>query len=256
MRLHLALLCLGLTIPAQALGDEDGPPAYGEPVNVDELLPNEPGEWELQASLEASRQPRESDAESPTYLVAVPRAQILVGLVEGLGAELDVPLVLRKQGEATVLGLGDVELSALLQLLEQNTQAVDLVASMELLLPTGSERRGLGGGQLEVSASLAMAITRSAFTWQGTVGYSLAPGDLEQELEADFSVALALPPALHAYVELSGEADLPDFELQLAAGPAMRWTVTPRFAMSAGALFGVTQGATPIRFIIEAQQEF
>jgi hypothetical protein len=256
MRLHLVLLCLGLMIPAHALGDEDEPTAYGEPVNVDELLPNEPGEWELQASLEARQQPRGSDAESPAYLVAVPRAQLLVGLVEGLGAELDVPLLLRKQGEVTVLGLGDVELSALLQLLEQGTQAVDLVASLELLLPTGSERRGLGGGQLEIGASLGMAITRSAVTWQGTVGYSLAPGELEQELEADLSVALALPPALHAYVELSGEADLPDFEPRLALGPAMRWSITPRFAMSAGALFGVTQAATPLRFIIEAQQEF
>jgi Putative MetA-pathway of phenol degradation len=156
----------------------------------------------------------------------------------------------------TALGLGDVELSALLQLLEQDTQAVDLVASMELILPTGSERRGLGGGQLEIGASLGMAITRSAVTWQGTVGYSLAPGDLEQELEADLSVALALPAALHAYVELSGETDLPDFELQLALGPAVRWAITPQLAMSAGALFGVTQAATPLRFIIEAQQEF
>jgi hypothetical protein len=250
-----AVLCLCLLQPALAGAEEPEPTEYVEPVTFDELIPGEAGKWEVQLSVEATQLPPD-EAESDAYLFAVPHAQLLVGLTDRVGVELDVPLIMHRQDGSTVVGMGDVELAARIHLLEKLGAVVDVVGLLELHLPFGDAEQGLGAGQAQVGASLGFVVNRPVFTWQGTLGYLLYTQDITHELDGDLSMSLALPAELNAYLELSVATELPDFDLAVSLGPGLGMDLTDEISVTAGALFGVSRYAPPFQVLVEVQHEF
>ena len=131
--LLLAVLFLGLSVSARAQDEEPDidffyPLVMRRPVIEREL--------ELRLLHEKRRDGRETDVAGGVELPILPRWQV----------ELTVPLIFTDPREGAAQGgVGDLELENKVQLLKSIEHRVLVAVGFELRMPSGSERRGLGG---------------------------------------------------------------------------------------------------------------
>jgi hypothetical protein len=107
---------------------------------------------------------------------AAPQVEVNFGAAPNLQLHLIAPLVYaRPTNGATAYGSGDLELGAKLRFIEEG-EWVPMMGTFPLVeLPTGSEPRGLGGGQVRVFIPLWVQKSFGPWTTYGGGGYWINP---------------------------------------------------------------------------------
>ncbi len=127
--------------------------------------------------------------------------------------------VLRADGAGT--GLGDLQLNYRYQLVGDGETPLHVAPRFSLLLPTGSEEAGRGGGSVEVQAGVPVSYVVSdalAAHWNGSLALGGESGDLEAGLGA--SAILRVHRSVNLMLETVWDSADDDVVL---LNPGVRW---------------------------------
>lgn len=253
----LVLSLLGIPDPAWA---EAGNPErkevesdYVESITFEEVLPNDAGEWDVRVSVEAARSTSEEGP--PATVLMLPRGQIFFGIVDRLGGEVDVPLLLRV-GRDRAAGLGDAGVGLKFLAFRQSGLFPSLTGMFEARVPTGDPSRHLGEGRTELETSIGWATVFPILTIQGVIGHSVTLPDREHELNYALSIGLLFLERFHLFGEILGQTGIPEPRSDLSAGPGVKYDVTREFFLAAGVVVGLTGAAEPYRAVVQVQHGF
>jgi hypothetical protein len=237
MRYLAALtLALALTVPALA-ADEEADIKFFYPVIT--RRPIIEREIELKLRHEKSREGRETETSAALEWPLLPWWQI----------ELEVPVIARdpKEGKGAA-GMGDLEIQNKFLLFKSVQHLAQLAAGLELRLPSGSERRQLGGEtaiEPFVTGGVALGpfdlLADLAYEWNLSGGVR---GQREQELSANLAAAWPLHRWFTPFLELntvtrtSGHQDEDEPKLrdrtQLYLTPGLNLRPLPGMTVRAG----------------------
>ncbi len=194
---YLITLALALALTAPALAaDEEADIKFFYPVIT--RRPVIERELELKFRHEKSREGRETETSAALEWPLLPWWQM----------ELEVPVVARdpKDGRGAG-GVGDLEIQNKFLLFKSVQYLTQLAAGFELRLPSGSERRQLGGETaIEPFVTWGMALGRFdlladlAYQWNLSGGVR---GQREQELTANLALAWPLHRWFTPFLELN-----------------------------------------------------
>jgi hypothetical protein len=154
-------------------------------------------EIEFRVEHAKGRDGRTTEAASAIELPILPRWQV----------ELEVPLVFNDPREATAQGgVGDLRIENKVMVWQSLDWLSQVAVGMEARLPTGSERRGLGG-EATVEPFVTGGIALGDFDLLASVAYEFnvnarVPGPNEQELTASAAAAWRVTRAFAPLVEL------------------------------------------------------
>jgi hypothetical protein len=155
-------------------------------------------ELELKAVHLKSDEGRETELAAAIEWPVLPRWQV----------ELEVPLlILDPREDITQAGVGDLELDNKLLLLKSVEHKAQVAAGLELRLPTGSERRGLGG-EFAVEPYVTAGIALGDFDVLASAAYEVnlnahLHGPREHELSAGIAAGYRFSRWLTPLVELT-----------------------------------------------------
>jgi hypothetical protein len=245
-----AVLCAG----GPAIADDEAPEqaGYVESIAFEEVLPNEPGEWDVRVSVTATRAPVAMTAGTGTFLV--PSAQLYFGITRRLGGEIALPFVMRIDGDREA-ALGNAGFGLKYLALAQAGWLPSLSVMAEVSPPTSTESSMSSEGA-ELEGALGAALVRSGIVVQAAIGVSSTFGD-ERELALvhNLSTAVALPARFHAFAEVVGETELAELETSILAGPGLRYAIGRELSVAASGLVGVAGDAHP-RAQVQVQYGF
>jgi hypothetical protein len=165
----------------------------GPPFVTDDPEPVDLHHWEVYA---ASARVHDSSGTSGT----LPHAEVNYGAAPNLQLHAILPSAFSHPTEGgTTRGLGDIELGVKSRFV-QETDGRPMVGAFPLLeVPTGSSRRGLGSGHLQVFLPVWLQKSRGTWTSYGGGGYHTNPGVgnrgywlLGWEVQKDLSTHLTL----------------------------------------------------------------
>ena len=196
MRYVLALaLALALTAPALA-ADEEADIKFFYPVIT--RRPIIERELELKLRHEKSREGRQTETSAALEWPLLPWWQM----------ELEVPVVARDPKAGTGAGgIGDLEIQNKFLLFKSVQYLTQLAAGFELRLPSGSERRQLGG-ETAIEPFVTWGIALGPFDVLADVAHEWnlsggVRGQREQELTANLAVAWPLHRWFTPFLELN-----------------------------------------------------
>lgn len=225
-----AVLCLvGLTVGSAPLRADDGDDRQWRPEQLFFATPPYPPEQgEVELTLGASLLDWRDRQEIEVMLEAE------YGITDAFQIGIAVPYrFLRLDGEEDEDGIGDIELEALYNFAGTDSPLI-ASASLGISLPTGSEKRDLGEGKVEVEPALLLGAHFGPAALYGNVGASFGG-------ETAFNYAVAGAYAMGAFtgiVELAGSHSSEEDLLYLTPGLAwLPWD-------NAQVLFGVPIGLT------------
>lgn len=150
------------------------------------------------------------------------------GNAVGGGGLLGLPIVVDPTRPATRTarsGIGDARIGAAYAIRQASLGGVGLAVSGEVKLPTASEEKGLGTGEVDYTIGAEASTTIGAVTPFAAIGYTL-PGDpegyeLRNSVSARAGLAASLSPAVRGHVAYGYARSLspmvPD-EQQVGAG--------------------------------------
>lgn len=210
-----------------------------EPIVIEETLPNEVGEWALRWSADYFRRGSEMTARSP-------RAQLFFGIVDRVGAEIDVPFVLER-GDTRRYALGDVSTSLKWLAVGGGDPrgGLALTVGAEIAWPTGSAASGGDDGVVEVRPFVGVLKPFGGATLQGNVGWSRQiRADGDEALTYGWALALPTPrPRLHVLAEVTGGWAMGDEASSLAIAPGFRYGVNSRMSLALACPIGILAGS-------------
>lgn len=197
MRVLLALVAASFFLPAAAAVAQEEEPDIEFFYPVVTRRPVIERELELRVRHEKSREGRETEAAAAIELPLLPRWQI----------ELEVPVVITDPRDGTsAAGFGDLAIENKVLLWKSVEHRALVAAGFELTLPSGSQRRGLGGeAAIEPFASAGIAL--GPFDLLGNVAYewnlnSHVKGQREQELTANLALGYRVSRWFTPFLEL------------------------------------------------------
>jgi hypothetical protein len=231
-------------------GDEQHQAAVSrEPVITEETLPNDVGDWELRWSADyASHEAGSSTLRSP-------RAQIFFGIVERLGAEIDVPFVLSRQHDMQY-GPGDFGATVKWLATESANHTVAMTLGCELAFPTGNVAKRTGEGAAEVHPFVGFRAGNDAAVVQGNVGWArmLRAEDLNARVPYNWAVVVPVgdrPVGLT--LELNGGIGLNGAPSEVMAAPGFRAGVWRRASIGVAVPFGLTSTSDRWGLVVQWQ---
>lgn len=173
-----------------------------EPIVTEEVLPNEPGEWDLRWSNDYRRLESGSTMQSP-------RMQFFFGITDRLGGDVDASFV-RARGLERHYGPGDIETSLKWLLVAPGGAAPAVTVGWTVGWPTGSLENGTGEGAREQHPFVGLLKDFGAVNVQGTIGWSRARHDeLEEAVPYNWAVGVPLGrPQTALLVELNGRVGM------------------------------------------------
>jgi hypothetical protein len=213
-------------------------------------------EIELKLRHESGREGRETELALALELPLLPRWQV----------ELEVPLVFRdpRDGEAAA-GAGDIAIENKVLLLASLDPPALLSAGLEVHLPTGSERRGLGG-DTTVEPFVRGAVAVGDFDLLAEIAYEIdvssnVDGEQEQELTAGVAAGWRKFRRVTPLIELTtvtrvrgeDEEDTPRLRgrTQVYLTPGVNFRPLPRTTVRLGIQLPVT-GAREQDYVVHA----
>ena len=244
-RLALLLAALALVLPAApARAEDEQTIAYFYPLRT--RRPVVEREVELRVEHEKGRDGRTTGAAGAVELPILPRWQI----------ELEVPFVFRDpRGGASTGGVGDLEVESKV-LVWRSLEALAAVAvGAEARLPSGSERRGLGG-EAAVEPFVAGGIALGDFDVLVSASYEFdvdahVKGPRDQELSASTALAWRVHRAFSPLLELAtvtrtrgGEEDDARHRTQVYLVPGVNARPWPRTTLRLGLEVPLTHART------------
>jgi len=205
----------------------------GPPFLTDDPEPVDVKHWEFYA---ASQWAAERHAAAGT----LPHIEVNYGALPGLQLHAIVPAAFAwTRGNAPKYGVGDTELGAKLRFVDEvKGQWRPQIGIFPLLiLPTGSKKRGLGEGEVQVLLPLWIQKGFGPWTTYGGGGVHLAGDDnavvLGWLLQRAFSDAIAIGAEAFVTTPLSGEA----VQIQLNLGTVINFSDNHHLLLSAGPSF-------------------
>ena len=173
----LAVLVLLPAVPVRAADEEEPNLEFFYPVVT--RRPVVERELELKIEHEKGREGRATEVAAALEWPLLPRWQL----------EVEFPLVVVDPSDGpTVGGLGDITIENKVLLYKSVEHRLLVATGVELTLPTGSERRGLGG-ELAVEPFVTAGIALGPFDLLGEVAYEWV---LEPERGEQLTTGLAL----------------------------------------------------------------
>ena len=204
----------------------------GPPFLTDDPAPVELGHWEFYL---ASQWTTARGAASGT----APHVEVNYGALPGLQLHAVVPATAAWQSGAPVqYGLGDIELGAKYRFVDEGDRRPQIGVFPLVLLPTGSQERGLGTGTTQVLLPIWIQKSFGLWTTYGGAGVHLASGD------DDLVAGWLLQRLLFEKITLGTEAfftvplDGAPVELQLNVGVIIDFSPRHHVLASAGPAFG------------------
>jgi hypothetical protein len=209
-----------------------GPVWAGPPFLTDDPEPVEPGHWEVYGALQWA-------GESHAYSGTCPHIEVNYGARPELQLHLIVPTVLTKaRAGMTHYGLGDLELGAKLRFLDEGAGHPQIGVFPLIFLPTGSEERGLGSGEVEALLPVWLQKSFGPWTTYGGGGVHLAAGDNSSVagwlVQRQLRDGLTLGTEAFVNVPSGGDPVL----TQLNAGLILDFSDRRHVLLSAGPSFG------------------
>jgi hypothetical protein len=142
----------------------------GPPFVTDDPEPVEYQHWEFYV---ASQHSNSSDGWSGT----APHIELNYGVVPNVQLHLIAPLAYdAPSGGNTHYGYGDTELGVKFRFLQESDHSPQAGVFPLLEIPTGSEREGLGNGQMQLFLPLWLQKSFGQWTIYGGGGYGINPG--------------------------------------------------------------------------------
>jgi Putative MetA-pathway of phenol degradation len=184
-------------------------------------------------------------------------AQLEYGLTDQWQIEADVPYTfLKPDGESTVDGIGDVEISTRYGVLDFRRQPFSLDLGLGTTLPTGDRGRELGEGRLSLEPFFV------AGQWIGPVNAQLhfawrrAVTDAGTEPKDEYEYNLALIyPIERWYLIVEGDGESTTAGTKYYVTPGIAWHPANRLFFLLAAPLGVTQAAADYGVIASATLE-
>ncbi|MDB4981543.1 MAG: hypothetical protein JWM82_2295 [Myxococcales bacterium] len=204
----------------------------GPPFLTDDPEPVELGHWEFYVASQWSAARHAASGSAPHF-------EANFGALPGLQLHAIVPATLAWQsGQPVYYGPGDVELGAKFRFVEEGVWRPQLGIFPLVLLPTGSEARGLGAGTTQVFLPLWIQKSFGQWTTYGGGGMHLASGGnavvtgwlLQRKLLGKLLLGT------EAFVTIPTNGD--PVETQLNLGLVVNFTESHHLLASAGPAFG------------------
>ncbi len=178
----LIMVWLSAGLPARAQDTaRESRSAVIEPILIEETLPEENGECNLQINLAY----RATGVEPETSL---PRLQLFCGFSQRFGTDIDVPMA-----GISGYGIGDAGITLKYMLHNQSARLPALVAGLETVFPTGNPDRGIGEGGVELQPFLAFLRQFRGFGIQGKVGMGVRHSGDARDYRTSYGGSLAVP---------------------------------------------------------------
>jgi len=176
---------------------------------------------------------------------SLPHLEVNFGAADGTMLHLLVPAAyLTSAEDGATYGLSDMELGANIRLVEEGPGRPQVGTFPIVTLPTGSEDRGLGSGQVEVFLPVWLMKTMGPWTFDGGGGLHIANKDLDAELGAFVQRSLGdlISLGAEAFVTIPFD-DASAIRTQLDLALILDLTATHHLLFSGGPSFGATKGA-------------
>ena len=225
-----------LAVLATALAISAAPAWAGPPYLTDDPEPVELGHWEfyLASQWTATRHATEGTA---------PHFEVNYGALPELQLHVIVPAALTlASGQPAHYGPGDVELGAKYRFVDESEWRPQIGTFPLVLVPTGSEARGLGAGKTQVFVPLWVQKSFGRWTTYGGGGLHFASG--ERDGVAGWLVQRKLLESLTFGVEAFLTVPLKGgpAEIRLNLGTVIDFTAHHHLLLSGGPAFGSETG--------------
>jgi hypothetical protein len=204
----------------------------GPPFLTDDPAPVDLGHWEFYLASQWTLARRTASG-------TVPHFEVNYGALPGLQLHAIVPATLAWQSGAPVqYGLGDIELGAKYRFVDEGDRRPQIGVFPLVLLPTGSQERGLGAGTTQVLLPIWIQKSFGPWTTYGGGGVHLASGDDDVVagwlLQRLLFGKLTLGTEAFFTIPLNGDP----VELQLNVGVIADFSSRHHVLASAGPAFG------------------
>jgi hypothetical protein len=208
----------------------------GPPYLTDDPEPVELGHWEFYLASQWAATSSAADGTSP-------HVEVNYGALPELQLHVIVPAALAlRSGEPTRYGLGDIELGAKYRFIDEGERWPQVGTFPLVLVPTGSEARGLGAGKVQVFLPLWVQKSFGPWTTYGGGGLRLASG--EREGVAGWLVQRRLVEGLtlgtEAFVTVPWNDGAANVRVNL--GVVIDFTIHHHLLLSGGPAFGGEAG--------------
>jgi len=204
----------------------------GPPYLTDDPEPVERGHWEFYA---ASQWSVARSAASGTS----PHIEVNYGALPGLQLHVIVPAVVAlASGQPARYGLGDVELGAKYRFIDEGERRPQVGTFPLVLVPTGSQARGLGSGHVEVFIPIWLQKSFGPWTTYGGAGLRIASDERDGVAGWLLQRTLADVVSVGAEVYLTAPTNGSGVEVQVDAGLVVNVSSLHHLLMSAGPAFG------------------
>lgn len=218
-----------------------------EPIFIEETLPNEKGEWELEVHVDYF----ENNSSS---IVALPEFQVLYGLTKNLELEISLPFVYSKIDQITNYGLRQFSTGLKWRFLKQSSILPALVAGIEVEFPVNSSS---DEKQWEYAPRLAFLKELCDFCFHGNLSYSIEhDSNNETEHRQEFNLA-AIYPVFDEKLDVMGEFSAvfgSDFNEQFVS-PGLRYYIADEVDIGFALPLDFNDSDV-VRFLIEFQMQF
>jgi hypothetical protein len=156
--------------------------------------------------------------------------------------QLSFTAAVAKVGDAR--GFGDLDINYRYQLLGNAETRLAVAPRISLLLPTGSERRGLGEGAAGVQVMLPVSfVLTPSLVSHTNLGASLTPSRHAHAIVAGQSLVWLAKPRFNALVETlwTRDSDRSGHTSQFTVSPGIRWSYNlPHLQIVPGIAFPIT----------------
>ena len=177
-------------------------------------------------------------------------AEVKYGLTSRLQISAEFPYVFTDpKDDKQHDGIGDMSCAVNYNFLQKDEFA--LGARLELVIPTGNERRDLGGGELVLAPSLLASVR----VGKGEI-YAGIGGEFGEHGDAfTYSIAGAYPwERFVGVLELTGVTG--DHEDTLYVAPGVYWHINEKIDLGVGVPIGLTHDSDDYRIVVKAIFEF
>jgi len=217
------------------------------PIVTEEVMPDEPGELTLRLGTDYRRRNTEANE--------LPYVEACFGLIERLGATVNVPMAYHNEGGGASYGFGDV--SAILKYLavRPSPSVPAVVLGLEAQFPTGNEHLGLGTGAYEFTPYVALLKDFGALLLQGNIGWSKQiTGNQEGAFVYNWAASVPIyRRKLYLLTEINGNWGRPNYA---AIAPGIKYLFSDKFSAGVAAPIGLNRNTAAWGIVTQFQYEF
>jgi hypothetical protein len=219
-----------------------------DPIITEEVLPDEPGDLTLRLGTEYRRRGSEANG-------SLPYVEACFGLIERVGATVNVPFAYQRETDDEQHGLGDISARLKFMAVRPSSDTPAVVLGVQTVFPTGDHSLGLGEGAYELTPYVALLKEFGPLLVQGDIGWSKQVTG-ERKAAWTYNWAAALPVYrrnLYLLTEINGDFGCPN---HAAVAPGLKYLFSDRFSAGAVVPIGLNRQTEAWGVVTQFQFEF